>query len=265
MSQAASGCDRCAEGRAQRFATPFSMAFQPIFDTRNQCVFAHEALLRTLGGEGAEDVMKKVSDETRYYFDQECRVTAIILAARLGIRDRISINFMPNAVYNPENCLRRTIWAADKYNIALDQIIFELTEHEAVVDFDHLRNIIETYRKVGLRTALDDFGAGYSGLRLLAELEPDYIKLDRALISFIDREPRRRAIVEGTVEIAGKLGITVIAEGIERVEEARVLADLGIDLMQGFLFAEPRFEAVADRSDVAWSALSEQPNDHQKD
>ena len=114
-----------------------------------------------------------------------------------------------------------------------------------------------------MRTALDDFGAGHSGLRLLAELEPDDIKLGRALISFIDREPHRRAIVEGTVEIAGKLGITVIAEGIERVEEARALADLGIDLMQGFLFADPKFEAVADAGDLAWSALHDQPDNHQ--
>jgi len=96
------------------------------------------------------------------------------------------------------------------------------------------------------RTAIDDFGAGYSGLNLLADLQTDFIKLDMALVRGIDRSRTRQAIVRGTVSVCRDLGIATIAEGVETIDELRALMDLGIELFQGYLLARPAFEAQAE-------------------
>ena len=126
----------------------------------------------------------------------------------------------------------------------LERIIFEVTEVEEVRDHNHLRNIMKEYQSHGLRVAIDDFGAGHSGLSLLSEFQPDIIKIDRALVREIDQRPASRAIVRSIVEVCRDLNIAVMAEGIERKGEMEALCDLSIILMQGFFFARPAFEEL---------------------
>ena len=185
-----------------------------------------------------------VNEGNRYLFDQTCRVKAIELAARLGMESLLSINFMPNAVYRPELCIRTTLEAAERFGFPLDRIVFELTEGEQVADYPHLREIVQHYRQRGFLTAIDDFGAGYAGLSMLADFRTDLIKLDMGLIRNIDSDPGRRAIVRGIIQVADELGIRVIAEGVETLEEFGILRDKGIVLFQGYLFAKPAFEAL---------------------
>lgn len=244
------GCDACAERGQNRFTHPFDMAFQPIVNASTGAIFAHEALVRGPAGEGAWSVLQQVDDRNRYGFDQACRVRAIERAAEFGISERVSINFMPNAVYEPRNCIQRTLWAADKCNMPLDRIIFEFTENERIIDPAHLIRIMREYRHQGFLTAIDDFGAGYSGLNLLAEIQPDLVKLDMALIRGIDQDPRRRSIVSGMLAIARDLGIELICEGIETAGERDALSDLGVELMQGFLFARPVFQGAFQQDDL---------------
>ena len=161
-------CSECLDGAGLDFA--FTMAYQPIFDIQNKTVFAQEALVRGVNNESAYSILSKVNDENRYRFDQACRVRAIELAARLKIDTFLSINFLPNAIYNPETCIRTTMEASEKFNFHKDRIIFEVTEGEKVEDHAHLLSIIKEYKRQGIKTAIDDFGAGYSGLNLLAEL-----------------------------------------------------------------------------------------------
>lgn len=127
----------------------------------------------------------------------------------------LSINFMPNAVYQPEACFRSTLAAAEKYEFATDRIIFETVEGENVINRSHLVKIFRAYRRFGFQTAIDDFGARYSGLTLLAEFQPDLIKLDRELVRGIDTSPVRQSIARGVPSMCHDLGIRVIAEGIE--------------------------------------------------
>ena len=117
--------------------------------------------------------------------------------------------------------------------------MFEFTEDEQMTDVAHVRHIIETYRKFGFITALDDFGAGYAGLALLAELVPDLIKLDMALVRGIDRSAAKQAIVGGVVAMTRELGIACLAEGLETREEVETVRSLGVALCQGFYFAAP--------------------------
>ena len=238
-------CRNCREGGG--FQRPFSMAFQPIVDLTSERIFAHEALVRGPGGEGAHTVLSIVDDSNRYTFDQQCRVKAIELAARLGAGQGgtcLSINFMPNAVYEPRACIRLTLEAARRTAFPLDQIIFEFTETERL-DTDHLLNILQTYKSIGFKTAIDDFGAGYAGLDLLTRFQPDIVKIDMELVRGIDRSKIKRAILRHMLNLLDDLGITPICEGIETADELAAVEDLGVRLVQGYALARPAFEALA--------------------
>lgn len=164
----------------------------------------------------------------------------------------LSINFMPNAVYRPELCIRTTLAAAETYGFPIDRIIFEITEGEKVDDLVHLREIVEHYHQRGFKTAIDDFGAGYAGLNLLAEIPTDLSKLDLALIRDIDKKKVNQAIVKGVLQVCNELSTTVIAEGVETHEELNVLRSFGIELFQGFYFARPAFQSLASVSADAY-------------
>lgn len=237
------GCAECASGSALGF--DFSMALQPIVQASTRSLFAQEALARGTDGSSAASVFTHVNDNNRYRFDQACRVKAIKLASELNVDSMLSINFMPNAVYKPELCIRTTLHAAKEYAFPVNRIIFEITEGEQIQDHAHLRDIILHYQAVGFLTAIDDFGAGYSGLNLLAEFQPDLVKLDMALIRDIHQKKSRQAIVRGIMLVCAELDIQVIAEGIEVYEEFAALRDFGVDLFQGYYFARPSFESQA--------------------
>ena len=223
------------------------MAFQPIVDTVTGLPFAYEALVRGGSGEGAAEVLARVTPDNRYAFDQQCRVAAIEGAVAAGILDtgaKLSINFLPNAVYSPLACIQLTLKTARATGLPTDRLIFEFTENEEMADTAHVQTIVESYRAMGFGTAIDDFGAGHAGLGLLAKFQTDYIKLDMELIRDIDASLPRRMIVEGVVRIAASLDITLIAEGIETVAEYETLRSLGVRYIQGYLLARPGFRTL---------------------
>ncbi|MDP2868794.1 EAL domain-containing protein [Methyloversatilis sp.] len=244
------GCSGCKSPADSQFQLSF--AYQPIVDVIARTIFAHEALVRGPAGEGAASVLDKVDDKNRYWFDQICRRTAIEGAARLGMSELLSINFLPNAIYRPEVCIRATLDAARDFNFPVEQILFEATEGERVGDARWLSEIFTEYQRLGFKTAIDDFGAGYSGLNLLALFQPDYIKIDMELIRNIDQRRASRAIVRGVLRTCEELGIAVIAEGVETVAERDVLIDSGVRLMQGWLFAKAAFNSIATVDPLAW-------------
>ncbi len=238
-------CDGCRDGNA--FDVPFSMAFQPIVDISTGAIYAHEALVRGPNGEGAASILGQISDKNRYAFDQKCRVKAIELASKLYDpcdTAKLSINFMPNAVYEPRACIRVTLAAAMKTGFPLNRIIFEFTENERL-DTTHLLHILRTYRDMGFQTAIDDFGAGHAGLALLAHFQPDIVKLDMDMIRGIDIDPVKRTIVRHILRMLEDLSITPLCEGVETADELNVLRDLGVSLIQGYVLARPSFEALA--------------------
>jgi len=206
-----------------------------------------EALVRGSNGEGAGAVLARVTPENRYAFDQRCRVAAIEGAVAAGILEtdaRLSINFLPNAVYSPAACIQLTLKTARENSFPIDRVIFEFTENEEMTDTAHVKNIVQTYRKMGFATAIDDFGAGHAGLGLLANFQTDYIKLDMDLVRGIEGSLPRRLIIEGVIRIADSLGITIIAEGIETEAEYDALRAIGVRYIQGYLFARPGFKCL---------------------
>ncbi|HBM09653.1 EAL domain-containing protein [Pseudomonas sp. Choline-3u-10] len=243
-------CPSCASG--ERLGFRFSYAYQPIVDISKREIFAHEALVRGVNGEPAPSVLSQVTEDNRFRFDQACRVKAIKTAAKLNMQSKLSINFMPNAIYRPELCIRSTLEAARAHNFPIEQIIFETVEGERISDAKWLTEVFREYQRIGFLTAIDDFGAGFAGLNLLADFQPDLIKLDMDLIRSIDQSRSRQAIVRGTVGICNELGIQVIAEGVETPDEYKALRDLGISLMQGYLFSKPLFESCSHADSLAW-------------
>jgi len=250
------GCPHCSTNGGTKLGFEIAMAFQPIIDISRREIFAHEALVRTAEGGPAGAVFAQINDTNRYAFDQTCRRLAIRTACELGLETRLSINFMPNAVYEPANCIRATLAAAKKYGLPLERIMLEVTESEKIIDHDHLKNIIEEYKRHGFLTAIDDFGAGYSGLNFLAQWQPDFVKLDMQLTRNIDKDPVRRRIAEGLIGVNRDLGIRTIAEGIESQEELASLRDLGVSLFQGFLLARPAFRQLHMIEDITWPEAS---------
>ncbi|WP_019902989.1 EAL domain-containing protein [Methylobacterium sp. 77] len=238
-------CQGCRDGTDLDFN--FTMAFQPIVDLHHQRIWGYEALVRGTEGQSAASILDRVTEATVYRFDQAARVRAIELAGRLFSADddtKLSINFMPNAVYEPAACIRSSLEAARRFGFAHHRIMFEFTENEKFRDIRHLQRIVDEYRRQGFLTALDDFGAGFAGLSLLANFQPDLIKIDMDLLRGIDGDRARQIITAGIVSIARKLGIEVIAEGIETPAEFAILRDLGVTLFQGYYFARPQLEAL---------------------
>ncbi|WP_245215594.1 EAL domain-containing protein [Pararoseomonas baculiformis] len=234
------------------------MAFQPVIDLHESRIDSHEALVRGPAGEGAGSILAKVNESNLYAFDQACRVKAIEMASRLGLDCHLNINFLPNAVYEPRACIRRTLEAAASTGFPLDRLTFELTEDERIADEAHIRGIIAEYRRHGFRIALDDFGTGHSGLARLAALKPDCVKLDRAVVKDCDTDRVRLAIVASMVGLAREIGIKLVVEGVERIGEVEALRAAGVRYMQGFYFARPVFEGIARDADIPWPAASMQ-------
>ena len=185
------------------------------------------------------------------------RSSVALMAANLFPRNampHLSINFMPNAVYEPRACIRQTLETARRTDFPLDRIIFEFTEVEKL-DTAHLLNILRSYREIGFKTAIDDFGAGYSGLNLLTRFQPDIVKLDMDLIRGIDLDPVKQVVVRRTLDMLKDLGISVVCEGVETAEEFATLTELGVDLIQGYFVARPTFEGLSDVSSATWHFL----------
>ncbi len=220
----------------------FSYAFQPIIDVEAREVVSYEALVRGPGNEPAFHVWERVPNLLKYQFDQESRVAAIARAAKLGLDCHLSLNFLPQGLYEAPASISATLDAAVENNVPIEHLNLEVTEEEVITDCAHFAAKLNEYRRLGLKITIDDFGAGYAGLNLLAELQPDQVKIDMNLVRGIDKHGPRQAIVCAVVQVCTDLGIDVIAEGVETVREYSWFNDQGVYLFQGYLFSKPGFE-----------------------
>ena len=241
-------CEGCKSPDGLGFE--FEFAFRPIVNLNNKTIYGHEALVRGPNGEGALPILDQVTNI--YQFDQACRAKAVQTAAEINLDGYLAINFMPNAVFRPELCIRNTLETADKYQFDTKKLIFEFTEQELINQPAHVANIINTYQKMGFKTALDDFGAGYAGLNFIANYAVDIIKIDMNLIRDIDKSKAKQAIVKSIARMCEELQTTVIVEGIETIAERDVLFSYGIHLFQGFLFCKPSFKSIGTIATEAW-------------
>jgi EAL domain-containing protein (putative c-di-GMP-specific phosphodiesterase class I)/putative methionine-R-sulfoxide reductase with GAF domain len=206
---------------------------QPIVRPADMVVVGYEALARMQGEpRRSPDWWLEVASEfgLRHQLERAC----LLAAAELGTPPQgrvLFVNASPSTVADPLILALR--------DELPQRLVIELTEQEAVEDYDRLRGQLANWLGNGVRLAVDDAGAGYSSLRHVVELSPDYLKLDRALVEGIDGDPNRRALMRAVVAFAREVGTSVIAEGVETRGELEVLREAEVHLVQGYLLARP--------------------------
>jgi EAL domain-containing protein (putative c-di-GMP-specific phosphodiesterase class I) len=224
----------------------FSFAFQPIVDVRNREIISYEALVRGPHGESSASVFAQVPQYDILRFDEICRRKAIYLASRLKIPNRLNLNLAAASIFEVDLSITATFQASIQSGIPAENIIFEVLESESLTEQRNLIRYLRLIQEFGFATAIDDFGAGYSGLKLLVEYQPYYIKLDRHLIGNIHENLVKQRIFSGIHKICESLSIEIVAEGVENVGEYHWLNEAGISIFQGYYFARPAFEALPD-------------------
>src|SRR5579875_1251914 len=221
-----------------------TFAFQPIVNACSREIVAYEALVRGPHGESAATIINDISPADLATFDEHCRSSAMRLASRLGINCDLNLNLVPQGFQADRDCLASTLDAAIQYNFFPERLVVEVTEGEVLGNQERFTELMDVYRGLGMRLAIDDFGSGYSGLNLLADFQPDQIKLDKNLARGIPGRRPRQAIVRAILQVCRDLGIEMIAEGIETADEYHWFSDQGVELFQGYLFGRPGFELL---------------------
>jgi EAL domain-containing protein (putative c-di-GMP-specific phosphodiesterase class I)/GGDEF domain-containing protein len=215
----------------------------PVLKLDDMSVIGYEALSR--GPEGGEferpDKLFKVAYDADLVLRLErlCRRQAIRAAADLPEGRLLFMNIEPEAIGDPE--LRDVMFTALLADAAItpDRIVLEITERTAITDFPSFRSTLEYLRALGFSVAVDDAGAGYGSLQVLAEVRPEWLKIDISLVRGVDADDVRRQLVSILVLFAQRMGVHLIAEGIETPQELETIRELGVGYGQGFLFTEP--------------------------
>ena len=221
----------------------FWSAYQPIVSLADRTPVAHEALLRGVvdGREvgGGDLFFVAESAGWLHRLDRIGRESAITGAAPwLGEAD-LYVNVSPASIFRPQVCLASTERAVHDAGIPAGQLVFEIVESHLISDRGHLDAVLEHFRSLGWRVALDDVGAGWASLSLLAAVRPDVVKIDKALVQELP-DDGARTVLRALIELAHGLGAVVVAEGIETERLADEVTGLGADLGQGWLFGRPQ-------------------------
>jgi EAL domain-containing protein (putative c-di-GMP-specific phosphodiesterase class I) len=237
----------------------FWSAYQPIVSLADRSVVAHEALLRGVvdGREVGGGDLFFVAEQAGWLhrLDRIGRESAIAGAVPWLGGDDLFVNFNPTSIYRPQVCLASTERVVHDTGIEPSQLVFEVVESHAIADRGHLVSILDHYRSLGWRVALDDVGAGWSSLSLLAAVRPEVVKLDKALVQELP-DPGARTVLKAVTDLAHQLGAVVVAEGIETERLADEVTVLGADLGQGWLFGRPvRPEPPVEEPEDRWQPV----------
>lgn len=236
MERAAATCARLSDDLS-RAIDGLWMAFQPIVRWSDRSLFGYEALVRSAHGPMSrpDEILKAAEQLGRLGGLGRAIHQSVARAARAAPPETpIFVNLHPwdlrdEALLAPGSPLAQIA----------GRVVLEITERASLENVPDLCPRIAALRRQGFRIAVDDLGAGYAGLTCVADLAPDIVKVDMSLVRAIDRDPTRRRLVRAIVELSVELGIRTVAEGVETVEERDVLAGMGCELMQGYLFARP--------------------------
>jgi EAL domain-containing protein (putative c-di-GMP-specific phosphodiesterase class I) len=221
----------------------FWSVYQPIVSLADRSVVAHEALLRgeVDGREVGGGDLFFVAEQAGWLhrLDRIGRESAVTGAVPWLGDDDLFINFNPTSIYRPQVCLASTERVVHETEIRPTQLVFEVVESHAIADRGHLVSILDHYRSLGWRVALDDVGAGWSSLSLLAAVRPDVVKLDKRLVQELP-DDGARTVLKAVTDLAHQLGAVVVAEGVETERLADEVTALGADLGQGWLLGRPQ-------------------------
>lgn len=222
-----------------------SFAFQSVIDCNKRETMFSEALARGPYGASAGDYLSRMNPSEFEQFEMDSTEDAISLAAQLGIH-KLSVNFSPKALFKSNDIVDKLENLLNKYGLDHSQLIVEITESDFIGNYQLAENIVSKLRSRGIALAIDDFGAGYAGLSLLAEFQPDILKIDSSLIKSISSSGPKQSIVNAIHDCANNLAISVVAEGLEDENDFQFLNAMGITQFQGYLFSKPTINSYTE-------------------
>jgi len=217
--------------------------FQPIVNMQDQSIVGYEALTRGPKGTEFESpyMLFEIATESDLLFelDRLCRRKALINASKLEAPYKLFVNTLPMTIRDPEFQGQPMVDFLKGLNLAPSRIVLEITERLAIENYSLFLEAMNYFTDVGFAVAVDDMGAGYSGLEKIVHLKPNYLKFDLLMVRDIAPSFVKREMLKAILSLAEKVKANVIAEGVETQEELETLLELGITYGQGFLFARP--------------------------
>ena len=226
----------------------FETWFQPIVDTTENCVFAHECLIRlnSVRLYGGLEILRAARIRGQLQsFDGYARRLALRSVGRMAGRPKVMVNFIPATIYNPDAFVSEVSDEIDMHGLLRQQIVLEAVGSDAMLDHTHLGRIADLCRRRDIGFSLDDVGVGATAAKLTVNLRPDFVKLDRRIVENVER-PAEASTVRKLVEVAARNGSVIVAKGVEKTRTVENLWLLGVQCMQGYLFgrAVPQPEQV---------------------
>jgi EAL domain-containing protein (putative c-di-GMP-specific phosphodiesterase class I) len=217
--------------------------YEPIVSVASKTVFGYEALVR--GPEGTEfhspAVLFEAAEEEGLIFELDClcRRSGLRGAVDLPSGTKLFLNVRPTTIFDPQFRPEALIRTLARTELRPSDVVFEISEQESIESYSAFREVRDEYGKLGFQIAVDDTGAGYASLQAVMELEPEFIKVDRAFCAGIDTDPARQSMLRALHSVARESGAQIVAEGLDTLEELETLGRLGIPFGQGWLFGKP--------------------------
>ncbi|WP_170270094.1 GGDEF domain-containing protein [Heliorestis acidaminivorans] len=221
----------------------FIIHYQPIYSLEKGAIIGYEALARGPENSAFQSPLQifKLAEKANCLLPLERLLRQLALEGASDIKKNqfLFLNCSPQVINDPSFSRGDFRQIVESTGLRTEQIVLEITERHVINDFTHFRKIIDIYRKQGFRFAVDDAGAGYSSLQSIAELQPEYIKIDKSLIEGINNSAVKQALLDTFLSFALKINSHIIAEGIEKEEQLKWLCKAGIHLGQGYLLGRP--------------------------
>lgn len=222
--------------------------FQPIISLTQKNIYAYEALIRGPSDSPLHNPINLFSCAERHHLsvnlENACRKVSLNQYSHFKLPEKLFLNISPSVLLEPSFKKGQTLYFIEQAGLKPSQIVIELTEHQPTENYALMRDAVNHYREMGFEIALDDLGAGYSGLRLWSELLPEYVKIDRHFIQDINNDPVKLNFVKSIQQMAKATHCQIIAEGIETKEEYHAICDLDIIYAQGYYFARPNAQPL---------------------
>jgi len=220
--------------------------FQPIVSLKENTIYGYEALIRGPSDGPLHSPINLFNAASRHgrlaELDLLCREVAIQRFSQLKLDAKLFINTIPEVLLQQDYQHGLTLDFIKKAGLPAEQVVIELTEQYPIDDYKLMRDATDHYREMGFSIALDDLGAGYSGLRTWSEIQPDFVKLDRHFMQDIHQDLHKRQFVQSMIDLAKDINCKVIGEGIEVREEYLTSQEMKIDFVQGYYFARPSLQ-----------------------
>ncbi len=228
----------------------YTFAFQPIIDPLAREIVSLEALLRTRDASPAPVYFSTLADSDIYRADLESKKVAFAMAGQLNLKEKmLSVNLLPMTLVNIPDAVHFLVQEIEASGLVPEQVTVEFTEREIISRLDAFTDAVRQLKAAGISVAIEHFGAGFAGLSLLAQFQPDKIKINRDLIGDVHKSGPRQAIIEAIVQCCASLEISITAVGVEKPQEWMWLESAGISHFQGHLFARPGLGKIPA---VAW-------------